>query len=135
MIDGKDIPLDPVSMVAAAIAGLVVGDAGLQVATYIVVLGSSTLGALWAVQRRPLDMAMPWPLFSALLIGSVSLCGVGVTLIIERTTNLPFLWLLAPVCTIMAGIGHDWPKIGQILLEKSGSLLDTLLRRKTGGNE
>lgn len=133
MINARDIPLDPVSLVAAGIAGLIVGDAGYQVATYVVVIASATLGALWAIRRRPVDAAMPWPIFAAMLIGSVSLCGAGVTLMIERATDLPFLWLLAPVCTVMAGIGDDWPKVGQALLVKGGALLDVIFRRNSGG--
>ena len=80
-------PLDPVSLLAAVLVGILAPQTDHQAAAYVVIAASAMLGALWALSRRdPPDGAgqaprrrLPGWVYVPLVTGSTTLVAAGVT--------------------------------------------------------
>lgn len=125
-------PLDPVSLLAAVLAGILAPQTGHQAAAYVVIAASAMLGALWALSRRdPPDGAgqaprrrLPGWVYVPLVTGSTTLVAAGASEIIAAWTDVSVLWLVAPVSLGIAAVGHDWMTVHRWMPDFLGRVLD-----------
>ena len=117
--------LDPTAA-AIAVAGVLFGPAlaGI-VGPYAVIIVSSTVGASWALGRRPTA-----PKFGAAwFFLRINMTACLLTVLLARFIGQyigaeEHSWLLAPTAMFIGGVGDDWPRIAKWLILRIGRVFD-----------
>ncbi len=133
----KTTALDPTAA-AIAVAGVLFGPAlaGI-VGPYAVIIVSSTVGASWALGRRP-----PASKFGAAwFFLRINMTACLLTVLLARLIGQyigaeEHSWLLAPTAMFIGGVGDDWPRIAKWLILRIGRVFDRRMgldKDKDGG--
>ena len=118
-------PIDPITA-AVAIASILFGPAlaGI-VGPYAVIIVSSTVGASWALGRRPTA-----PKFGAAwFFLRINMTACLLTVLLARFIGQyigaeEHSWLLSPTAMFIGGVGDDWPRIVEWLILRVGRIFD-----------
>lgn len=121
----QDAALDPVA-VAVALASVLFGPTlAAIVGPYAVICIASTVGAAWALGRRPQATRRNAVLYFVRLNATAALVTVGLAGAIARGLGLgDGAWLLAPVALLVGGVGDDWPAVGRWVLARAARLIE-----------
>ncbi len=123
--------LDPVN-VAIAVAGVLFGPALAGViGPYAVIILSATVGAAWALGRRPASPRLGAAWFFLRLQTTAVLITVSLANLAGRWLGMEdHTWLLAPIALLVGGVGDDWPRVGRWLVLRGLRLFE----RRAGGD-
>ena len=124
--------LDPIN-VSIALASILFGPTLASiVGPYAVILMAATLGAAWALGRRPPDAKIGATLYFLRLNVTAVLVTVSLANLTSQWAGMEDgSWLLAPIALFVGSVGDDWPKVSKWLMLR----LARLIERRTGGNE
>ena len=129
--------LDP-TVAAIAVAGVLFGPAlaGI-VGPYAVIIVSSTVGASWALGRRPTASKFGAAWFFLRINMTACLLTVLLARFIGQYIGAEeHSWLLAPTAMFIGGVGDDWPRIAKWLILRIGRVFDRRMgldKDKDGG--
>lgn len=118
-------PVDPITA-AVAIASILFGPAlaGI-IGPYAVIIVSSTVGASWALGRRPTASKFGAAWFFLRINMTACLLTVLLARFIGQYIGAEeHSWLLAPTAMFIGGVGDDWPRIAKWLILRVGRIFD-----------
>lgn len=126
----------PIDVVTVAIA-LASAAFGPQVAAivgpYAVIFLGAVLGGAWSASRRDPEGRGSTIVHMLLMIGLAALITVPLASVASNYAELDLKWFLGPVAVVIAGIGHDWPRVGAWAVELVRGLAEAWASRR-GGN-
>lgn len=98
-------------------------------APYVVIVTGALLGTGWGLKRRaPAAAGGMWS-FTLLMLGTALVFTMPAAVYLQRYFGAgSYQWLLAPLATIIAAIGDDWPRVGTWAVEMGRRVIN----RKTG---
>lgn len=117
--------IDPITA-AVAIASILFGPAlaGI-IGPYAVIIVSSTVGASWALGRRPTASKFGAAWFFLRINMTACLLTVLLARFIGQYIGAEeHSWLLAPTAMFIGGVGDDWPRIAKWLILRVGRIFD-----------
>jgi hypothetical protein len=119
------VEIDPVS-VAVALMGTAIGaELARYVGPYLVIAAAGFACSGFAVMRRESVSRlrslgfMCW-MTAISLLATVSLAELLVSLL----PGVQVRWMLVPVAGGIAAIGHDWPRVGQWIVDRLARLIE-----------
>ena len=123
--------LDPVN-VAIALSSVLFGPALAGViGPYAVIIIASTVGAAWALGRRDPSARLGAAWYFVRLNTTAVLVTVGLANLAGHWLgHEDTSWMLAPIALVVGGVGDDWPRMGQWVLERVARVLE----RRAGGD-
>lgn len=125
-------PIDVVT-VAIAVTTLLFGPAVAEfVGPYSVIFLGAALGGAWSASRREPDSRGSTVLHMALMIGLAVLITVPASSVASRQFGIELKWMLGPVAVVIAGIGHDWPRVGSWAVNLVRGMAESWAHRRGG---
>lgn len=122
--------IDPVSVLAALLAGWVGAEYAQTIGAYAVICLGALLGAGAALGRRPPSARnSSAAAFVAWLVLMALLFTAPAALVVATVGGPQWKWTVAPLAALIAGIGHDWPRVGRWVVE----LVRDAISRRVGG--
>lgn len=126
-------PAIDVVTVAIAVSTFAFGPAVAQfVGPYSVIFLGAVLGGAWSASRRDAASRGSTIVHMMLMIGLAVLITVPAAGIASNYLTLDLKWLLGPMAVVIAGIGHDWPRVGVWAVEFARGLIETWANRRGG---
>lgn len=123
-------PIDIVT-VAIAIATAMFGqEMAYIVGPYTVIVLGAALGGAWSASRREQGAGGGTLKHMVLVIGWALLITVPLAYLGEKHFGLEAKWLFGPVAVVIAGIGHDWPRVMGWGLGQARALIERWVSRK-----
>lgn len=118
-------PVDPITA-AVAIASILFGPTmSAIIGPYAVIIVSSTVGASWALGRRPTASKFGAAWFFLRINMTACLLTVLLARFIGQYIGAEeHSWLLAPTAMFIGGVGDDWPRIAKWLILRVGRIFD-----------
>lgn len=123
--------IDPVSVAVALIGTLIGAELAKYVGPYLVIGAAGLTGSGLALMRRPPGSRVSALAFVSWLTVLSILLTVPVAEWLASVLAVESRWMLAPVAGAVAGVGHDWPRVGEWLFQR----LARLIERRTGSAE
>lgn len=125
-------PLDPVTVAASLFAAWLAPPAAEILGAYFVIIIASFAGAGWALMRKPKKGVVTAVGFVLLLAVTSTLMTVGASELVNHYLHLEsHKTLLVPVALLIAGIGHDWPRVVPWL---ANVIFNLISQARGGGN-
>lgn len=131
MTPPNDPQIDPVSVFVALLGVIVSAELAKYIAPYIVIGAAGLVGSAFALSRAAPAPGMRWVGYVAWYTTMSLLLTAPLAYWANAWTGLDVRWLLGPVSGLIAAIGHDWPRLGQWVIERLGRVIE----RKAGASE
>jgi hypothetical protein len=126
-------PIDVVT-VAIALASIAFGPRVAEmVGPYAVIFLGAALGGAWSASRRDPASRGSTIVHMLLMMGLAALITVPLAGVAVHYLELDLKLLLGPVAVVIAGIGHDWPRVGAWAIDLVRGLAEAWAGRKRGG--
>lgn len=131
MTPTPDPQIDPVSVFVALLGVIVSAELAKYIAPYIVIGAAGLVGSAFALSRAEPVAGLRWIGYVAWYTTMSLLLTAPMAYGVNAWTGLDVRWLLGPVSGLIAAIGHDWPRLGQWVVERLGRVIE----RKAGASE
>ncbi|MET3371224.1 hypothetical protein ABIC89_000257 [Variovorax boronicumulans] len=128
--------LDPVAVLVLAATAVFSPAVAAVVGPYLVILLGSTLGAYFRLGQRPSSTRTAALRFFLAANGAAILFTVPLAVVAQRyLPTVEVNWLLGPMAFGIGLVGERWPQIGQWIARKGATLIDVLIRTRSGDSK
>jgi hypothetical protein len=126
-------PLDVVTLATVMVTVLLGPEAARVLGPYVVIFCGALLGSGISAGRRDTETWAQTLKHMALWIGLALFISVPMAMLVAQQWGVEMKWVLGPVAVAVAGIGHDWPRVGTFLVGVAARGIEAVASRRFGG--